>query len=501
MRKLFLAMLLMQCLQADAQANKYGLIPYRKGDKWGYSDAQKKIIIEPRFSEVNFFDGEIATAKLDSYYCVINKKGDIIYKHKNLMFIADDGSTFITWDNSYTHQMFDKQGRPVTKVYNDIRSFNKYGYAQVTTGYVKRGLIDKTFTEVMPTKYGSLEFFTPSLVKVYDESLKKYGLFNLKTRQQFATDYSMIYPPQENMMMVRQGDLYGFMDMGGRLIVPVKYQKEAPGSEKRGVSYNESTYVDFNLDGFYSGLAVVVENGKAGYIDKKGRTVIPFEFDQAYGFSGNCAWVRKGTKWGMINKQGKYVLQPVYTYPAIVTAKELEALDGFHEGLVPVATDSLFGYVDTTGKVVIPFTYERAESFFDGLAAVYVRSKVGFINRKGEMVIEPKFKWLEGVGIYNSKPFRDGYGIALNEDESWSLVNTKGKEMLPYHFTDSYLQIDENGIGNGVANGKRYVFNTKGDILYTFEKAPSVFQHTPELFYNYGEKCYINIKAKVKYCD
>jgi hypothetical protein len=63
------------------------------------------------------------------------------------------------------------------------------------------------------------------------------------------------------------------------------------------------------------------------------------------------------------------------------------------------------------------------------------------------------------------------------------------------------VSIDENGIGNGVANGKRYVFNTKGEILYTFDKPVSVFQHTPELFYNYDEKCYINIKTKVKYCD
>ena len=59
--------------------------------------------------------------------------------------------------------------------------------------------------------------------------------------------------------------------------------------------------------GFYSGLAVVYKNGKYGFINKFGKVVIPFTFDDVYtlGFSDGKAEVVKDGRTFLIDKTGK----------------------------------------------------------------------------------------------------------------------------------------------------------------------------------------------------
>ncbi|MDR0866415.1 MAG: WG repeat-containing protein [Candidatus Symbiothrix sp.] len=41
-----------------------------------------------------------------------------------------------------------------------------------------------------------------------------------------------------------------------------------------------------------------------------------------------------------------------------------------------------YGFVDSTGKVVIPFKYDNAEEFINGWAEVIIDGHWGIINRK-----------------------------------------------------------------------------------------------------------------------
>ncbi|MBQ5623621.1 MAG: WG repeat-containing protein, partial [Alistipes sp.] len=57
-----------------------------------------------------------------------------------------------------------------------------------------------------------------------------------------------------------------------------------------------------------------------------------------------------------------------------------------------------FGFIDKTGKEVIPFKYVYAESFSEGLAAVrvgsYIGGKYGFIDKVGKEIIPFKYDWV-----------------------------------------------------------------------------------------------------------
>ena len=68
-----------------------------------------------------------------------------------------------------------------------------------------------------------------------------------------------------------------------------------------------------------------------------------------------------------------------------------ESPAGAEPRLFPAAKDGKWGYIDSTGKVVLPLRYDGANPFSEGLAAVRVGRKWGYIDRTGEIVIQPEY--------------------------------------------------------------------------------------------------------------
>ena len=64
-----------------------------------------------------------------------------------------------------------------------------------------------------------------------------------------------------------------------------------------------------------------------------------------------------------------------------------------HDGLIRVQDDNFkFGFIDKTGKVVIPCKWEEAKDFSEGLAPVqYDNGKWGFIDKYGLLTIPCKW--------------------------------------------------------------------------------------------------------------
>ena len=58
----------------------------------------------------------------------------------------------------------------------------------------------------------------------------------------------------------------------------------------------------------------------------------------------------------------------------------------YYEGLAMVRLDKKYGFIDKTGKEVIPIKYDNAWGFSEGLANVRLNNKWFYINQKGECV-------------------------------------------------------------------------------------------------------------------
>ena len=57
------------------------LIPYRKGDKWGYCDKNKKIVLPCKYDDAKIFSEGLAAVKKDKMWGYINKKGKEIISY------------------------------------------------------------------------------------------------------------------------------------------------------------------------------------------------------------------------------------------------------------------------------------------------------------------------------------------------------------------------------------------------------------------------------------
>jgi hypothetical protein len=80
---------------------------------------------------------------------------------------------------------------------------------------------------------------------------------------------------------------------------------------------------------FHEGLARVKLNGKAGFIDKTGKEIVPpkYDDDACTGFQRRFGSGELNRKWGLIDKTGKEIVPPKY-----------DIAGDFQEGLAPIMT-------------------------------------------------------------------------------------------------------------------------------------------------------------------
>ena len=80
-RILFMGAMLLIASNIFAQMDM-SLVPYRSGDKWGYSTENKQIVIQPKYSDASWFSNGYAAVKVGSKYGYINKAGKMVIPAK-----------------------------------------------------------------------------------------------------------------------------------------------------------------------------------------------------------------------------------------------------------------------------------------------------------------------------------------------------------------------------------------------------------------------------------
>lgn len=117
---------------------------------------------------------------------------------------------------------------------------------------------------------------------------------------------------------------------------------------------------------FSEGLAAVMKDGKIGFIDAKNEIVIPFVFDypaeqQSCDFGyifhyGYCIMTNKDGKFGLIDRTGKWRLEPVYD----------EVWTSQANGYRIVFSDDKYGVVDSLCNIVYPVEYSHIKILSNG---------------------------------------------------------------------------------------------------------------------------------------
>jgi len=345
--------------QQSVNLSGSGLIPYRRGEKWGFSDANKNLLIQAWYDDARPFSEGLAMVKLNGKYGYIDKSGKELIPFKyDLAHYLDLGHNFseglaaVILNGKYGY--IDKSGKEVIPFKYDLGHDFSEGLAEVVLND-KCGYIDKSGKEVSPLKYYVVYNFSEGLAAVILND--KWGYINKSGKEVIPLMYDHGRDFSEGLAAVRLNGKYGYIDKSGKEVIPLKYDDAWSFSE---------------------GLAAVRLNGKYGYIDKSGKEVIPLKYDDVGLFSEGLAWVRLSDMHGYINKSGKISISIPVKYDAGYP---------FTEGLAAVRLNGKYGYIDKSGKEVIPLMYDYWYDFFEGLARVELNGKYGYIDKSGKKVI------------------------------------------------------------------------------------------------------------------
>ena len=83
-----------------------------------------------------------------------------------------------------------------------------------------------------------------------------------------------------------------------------------------------------------------------------------------------------------------------------------------------------YGYIDKTGKEVIPCKYNYLGGFYEGLAYVHLDDKWGFIDKSGNEVIPCRYD--------DAGNFSEGLAEVKLDDFHWAWLDKKGKEVVVF---------------------------------------------------------------------
>jgi hypothetical protein len=196
----------------------------------------------------------------------------------------------------------------------------------------------------------------------------------------------------------------------------------------------------------------VLKNNKYGYT-KNGKMVIKAEYDYASEFSERLARVGKNKKYGFINEKGKVVVPIQYA-----------SASNFNYGLAVLKTaDNQTYFIDRTGKPFNENTYQDAKSFSEGFAAVQDQYyKYGFINTKGEVVIPHEYSAVSW--------FKEGIA-AVGKSEGgktlYTYIYKNGSKMTDFEFEEA--KDFQSGVGRVRKDGKFALIDKFGVPITAYE--------------------------------
>ena len=312
----------------------------------------------------------------------------------------------------------------------------------------KYGFVNEQMELVVPCEYDFCGNFVEGLAFAYDKikginQIDKSG--NIQDLPSY--DYYEVYDFSDGLARVRkdkEGN-YAYINREGKEIINVFYPKGCRDFkeglavvlnanhkygfiDKAGVETIPCQF-DYASD-FSDGLARVEINDKSGFVNKTGKMVIPCKYEGASDFSEGLASVYINNESGFIDKSGRMVI-PCRCYWA----------QDFSEGLVAICrseNDSRIYFIDKSGKTIIS-TSALSYKFSDGLAAIFDGDKVGYINKTGKIVIPKKFHKSSGYTPYACNHFDFSDGLAIVQKDIlglYGIIDKNGTKITPFKYEE-----------------------------------------------------------------
>lgn len=334
----------------------------QKDGKYGMIDLLGKELLEPQYEEVASILGtkNLFKIKKDGKCGIANNEGKVIIEpqYLDIDILGEDKVGFIVKNDEGKFGIIDYSRTQILEPkYDSIQ--NVYGNdLYVVTEAGKQKVVNKENQEVLTTGFDSIEGILSNQDKsVIFVKANKYGVMNLSGEVLIDAEYDKLEEAKVGTFIAKKADKYGIINSSKEEKVPfeyssIVYNKKADIYILEDSNYN-SHILNNNLETKASGILIELnetkgylklriednykyynfkfeekeeadifpnrtlflskKDGKYGYVDKDGKVIVDYIYDDAieqndYGYSA----VKKDGKWGSIDTKGQVVQEPTY---------------------------------------------------------------------------------------------------------------------------------------------------------------------------------------------
>ncbi len=457
------------------------------------------------------------------------------YKHN--LFLATKGGKY---------GLVNKSGKVVLKVeYDSIDGFGEEDYSSDPVaesnkiGFMIRkgtkwGIADKKGKVIVPVKYKEATFYYKD--KLYKVRLKnKYGLVDNKGKVVLKIKYDDIKNASNDLNAVTLNAKYGFIDLKGKLVVKPKYDDygeyyydkfgAVPLNRFKLMAVNIGAKAEDDEFGVY-----YKTGGKWGFINKKGKEVIPVVYDEVldftnssyHGYGREYIALKKDNKWTFVGKN----LKPVSVYGSnewehlnyysgqdglsvskdgtayfldiegkLIVSAKADIISAYYsdENLAFIHNvvkgsngneETPVGLVRGTGEVIFPAEYEEIGYTGEGINTAYLRKngKSWLVKFNGERLIQDDYDSISFITAETSNPLK-GYVLKkmVGDTANFGYVDGYGKEITPIQYLETAYFYDElPAVASKLVNGNRMYglldTNFKEIIAFEYESMQEFFE-------------------------
>lgn len=495
----------------------HGLAPVqeKKGGKWGYIDTKGNYAIEPRFDMAHMFNERygLASVSLGGKYGFIDIMGNWLLEPRFEGGYVESDYDMLLVEQNGLRGYIDFQGKWVIQPRWNWTEFNPatglilvqdpktdlYGYIDLGDNIVLEpqlsnepewggyGCTKASVRDGDDDKYGFMDNKSCHwIIEPRFDNLGRFiarhgvaparmdGLWGVIDRQgnwlcKPRFDEVGSFDNSFCLAMAKEGHRYGFINPKGEWIIEPKFRYAEDFEDRSGLAlvYTRGGSGFINEKGEFAivpglhgcswgfdtetGLCNVSDDGsdyyidthgnrvdrddstprsnninrwptpklKWGVMDKDGKVVIEPVYDQLYGFDDeNRMEARVKHSYGVLDKEGNWLLPPIYDYHDILPYEK--------DALSVVQRNGRYGFVDYDGKEVIECQYEYAYNFDDELQLAPVKhlGKWGVIDRSGQWKVPPVHDDLH----------IDEEHILVENDGLVGMIDSNGNTVIPCQF-------------------------------------------------------------------
>ena len=343
----------MQELSVDIDLFQMKLYPVVSNGKYGYMNAQGKLIVPAIYNEVAPFQDGLAVVSKEELFGIIDKKNQVIVD-----FQYDEVSEFTSnraiVRKGEKYGLINRSGKLIFPLeFDDISLINQNLYTVVQDGKSKMynlnfqealfgagaKNVEINFSKRMSMKHPEFELVgeldqksNRAVVKIagqlnYIDSL---GKVMLTAPLEWFADALNVAKFTNGFAVFRKKEKFGLIDVNGKVIQKPIYEASGP----------------------YTGFWPVKDKGNWALLDVKGKVILPFEYDFIRFMPELGYLIGKVDKFGLLNATGKMILPVSFSNIKL-----------FEDEYFLVSNEDKFGLFLKDGKEMLPIQYERIQRF------------------------------------------------------------------------------------------------------------------------------------------